>query len=215
VRRVLYAALAAATVLLTAACASAHHAALLTDTTRPKAPKQLGILDEPVASPDGTRLAVVRHIGNWGYLEVASARPGAPHRVVFSSRQDCCGNILWSSPTLVVFITSYNRVWTVDLRGGHISRIASFSGFHISHDGKWLAGWNDNGPHIAGTVGVISIRGTECHVPFRPKNASDWFAFFSADGKRLSFNRQTLEPYRGWTATLPVSSLTPAPKGDC
>ena len=213
-RRVLSAALATATVLLIVACDSAHDSAL-TDTTRPKAPKQLGILDEPVRSPDGSRIALVRHIGNWGYLEVASARPGAPHRIVFSSRQGCCGNVLWASPRSVVFITSYNRVWTVDLRSGQLSRIASFSGFHLSHDGKWLAGWNDNGPHVAGTVGVISIRGTECHVPFRPKNASDWFAFFSADGKRLSFNRQTLEPYRGWTVTLPVSSLRPAPKGDC
>jgi len=62
---------------------------------------------------------------------------------------------------------------------------------------------------------VISIRGTDCHVPARPKNASDSYAFFSRDGKRLSFNRETLNPYRGWTMTVPVSRLRPAPKGDC
>jgi hypothetical protein len=213
VNRALPAALAAVTVFLAAACDSAHRVAAT--QAAHETPKQRGSLDEPVPSPDGNRIAVARHVGYWGYLEVASARPEARHRIVFSSRDGCCGNILWASRDVLVFVAAYNRVWTVDLRDGRAKRIAGFTGFHLSQDGKWLAGWHDNGPHIAGTVGVVSIHGTRCRVPRRPKGASDWFAFFSADGKRLSFNRQTENPYRGWTETVPLSSLRPAFKGDC
>ena len=213
-RRVLPAALAAIALVLVAGCDSQRHSAAV-ETARPKAHAQPGVLDEPAPSPEGNRVAVARHVGEAGYLEVGPARPGAKHRVVFFSRNGCCGNVLWASGSLIVFIANYNRVWTVDLRSGRARRIGGFTGFHLSHDGKWLAGWNDNGPHIAGTVGVISIRGTGCRVPRRPKNASDWFAFFSADDKLLSFNRQTVDPYRGRTVSVPVSSLKPAPKGDC
>jgi hypothetical protein len=127
--------LAGAGVLLCVACSSTRQAAVA-DTTWPQAPKPRGVLDEPVRSSDGKRIAVARHVGEGGYLEVATSRPGAPHRIVFSSRDGCCGNILWASPTLVAFIASYNRVWTVDLRNGRARRIAFFTGFHLSADRK-------------------------------------------------------------------------------
>jgi hypothetical protein len=211
VTRALPAALAAATALLAVGCDSAHRVA----ATRAEPPVQRGVLDEPVPSPGGDRVAVARHVGESGYLEVGPARRGARRKVVFFSRNGCCANIVWASRDVVVFIEGYSRDWTVDVRTGRARRIAGFSGFNLSQDGRWLAGWHDNGPHIAGTVGVISIHGTDCHVPRRPKGASDSLAFFSADRKRLSFNRETLDPYRGWTQTVPVSSLRPAFRGDC
>jgi hypothetical protein len=122
VRRVLPAALAAAVVV--AGCDSAHHSAAVS-TTRPKPSKQTGNVDEPVPSPDGNRVAVARHVGQAGYLEIGSARARARRRVVFSSPNGCCGNILWTLRTLLVFIENYNRVWTVDLRNGRAKRIAA------------------------------------------------------------------------------------------
>jgi hypothetical protein len=168
-----------------------------------------------VPSPDGTRVAVARHVGVSGYLEVGPARRGARRRVVFFSRGGCCGNILWASRDVIVVIGGYNRVWALDLRSRRAKRIAGFTGFHLSRDGRWLAGCTTTARTSRAPSASSRSAAPGARVPRRPKGASDWLAFFSADGKHLSFNRQTLNPYRGWTETVPLPSLRPAFKGDC
>jgi hypothetical protein len=127
--------------------------------------------DRPaVVSPDGARIALVRRAGGTGYLEVTP--PHGKPRVVYSSTDGCCSNVVWASKAMLVFDDDYNAK-TVDVMTGHVNRIAGFSRFVVSPGGRWVAGWADNGGHSPQAIGVVSITGTDCRVVPKPNGADD------------------------------------------
>jgi hypothetical protein len=68
--------------------------------------------------------------------------------------------------------------------------ISGFSNFVISPDGKWIAGWSDNGGHAPEALAVISINGSDCRtVPRRATESDSDPRFVGSD--RLQYSRST------------------------
>jgi hypothetical protein len=150
--------------------------------------------DPPIVSPDGRRTAILLHDGGWGHLLVGEK--GGEQRSLYASSDSCCNGIVWASPRLIVFVDDYN-VKTLNVWTGRVRRIAGFSNFVVSRDGKLVAGWQDHGGHGATEVGVVAITGGTClHVP-KPENADDTQPVFSRNGKRLSVMRRAFDPSGG------------------
>lgn len=210
--RVRRAGFAAAAVLVCSGCGAASHTA--TPTTRPSKPvAHRVVIDPSVLSPDGKRIAFVKHVntqhtGGIGYLEVG--RPaGRETRALYVSNDACCSGLVWASPHLIVFDDDY-RVKTMDVTTGRLTRIADFSDFTVSADGRLVAGWANSGGHSAQTIGVVSIAGTGCRVLPKPTNADDSEPRFSADGKRLFFTRRSFDATPegpGRVLSVPLSRL--------
>jgi hypothetical protein len=186
-------------VVVCSGCGASHTAA--TTSTRSTRPVKHRVLVDPaVVSPDGKSFASVRHVfvastGSIGYLDLG--KRGTPDkRTVYSSSDSCCTEITWVSPSLIAFDDDYN-VKTLDLSTGRVRRIATFSNFSVSADGRWVAGWKFSGGHSPETIGVVSITGSDCRTVPRPKNADDFNASFSSDAKRLMFVRQRFDLKRG------------------
>ena len=193
-------------------CGSASHTA--TPTTRPSKPvAHRVVIDPPVMSQDGKRIAFVKHVitkhtGGIGYLEVGRST-GRETRTLYVSNDACCSGLVWASPGLIVFDDDY-RVKTIDVATGRVTRIADFSDFAVSDDGRLVAGWANSGGHSAQTIGIVSIMGTGCRVVPKPTNADDSEPRFSADGKRLFFTRRsfnTTPEGPGRVLSVPLSRL--------
>lgn len=189
-------------------------------TQPPRPVKHRVLVDPAVVSPDGKRAASVRHVfvtqtGSIGYLDVGKSGAGKK-RTVYSSSDSCCTEVAWVSPSLVAFDDDY-RVKTVEPSSGRVRRIASFSNFSVSPDGRWVAGWKFSGGHGPETIGVVSITGADCRAVPRPKNADDFNVTFSPDGKRLIFVRQRFDLKLGEdvgprrVVTVPLSELRRPP----
>jgi tricorn protease-like protein len=131
---------------------------------------------------------VVTHRNGYGSLKVEAA---GKMRTLYRSNDSCCTNVVIASPTLVAFDDDYN-VKTVDLRTGHVSRIAGFSNFVVSPDGLWVAGWS-YGPFEAEQVGVVSITGNRCLRVPKPGWADDWSPYFSPDSKRVDYMQRRFD----------------------
>jgi hypothetical protein len=182
-------------VLLVSACDAARRRAGSTSSTS----VIRVVLDPPVASPDGKRVAFVEHLirhgAPIGRVEIGSSSSNA--KAVYTSRDSCCTGLAWASSRLVVFDDDYN-VKTVDVTTGRVRRIAGFSNFVLSKNDRLVAGWADTGGHAPEVVGVVSITGSCCWVALKPNpNTNDSDASFSADGKRLTFFRQRFDPQVG------------------
>ncbi len=202
------AALAAASTVLAVGC-SGHHAAAPASHASARA-----TFDPAVASPDGRQIAVVRHVGTVGSLEVRAAGHGRT-KTLYASRDNCCTDVAWASPREIVFVSDFN-VWGVDWKSGRVKNLAGFTDFQLSPDRRWLVGWKDAGPHVLETVGVRSIDGERCLLVPKPANKSDSLGFFSRDGKRVFFNREDgSPPFAGRTESVAFTSLRRAPKSAC
>jgi hypothetical protein len=152
------------------------------------------VVDASVLSPDGKRIAFVKHVlprgAPIGYVEAGPK--GGKVRTLYFSNDSCCSGLVWASARVLVFDDDYN-VKTVDVTTGRVNTIAGFSNFAVSKDGRRVVGWADSGGHSPESVAVVSITGTDCHVIPRPKNEDDSQAYFSADGTRVVFSRQTFD----------------------
>lgn len=115
-------------------------------------------------------------------------------KAVYKSNDACCSNVVAISSRMVAFDDDYN-VKTVDVDDGRVDRIAGFSNFVVSPDGRWLAGWAESGGHGPETIGVVSADGATCLAVPKPQNADDFDPSFSADGKRLFFTRRRFDPH--------------------
>jgi hypothetical protein len=178
----------------------ARHMAATTSTQAPRPVQHRVLVDPAVFSPDGKRFASVRHVfvtstGSVGYLDVGKSGT-RDKRTVYSSSDSCCTEVTWVSPSLIAFDDDYN-VKTVDLSSGRVHRVATFSNFSVSADGRWIAGWKFSGGHSPETIGVVSITGSNCRTVPKPKNADDSDANFSPDAKQLMFVRQRFDLKRG------------------
>jgi hypothetical protein len=175
-------------------------------------------VDAPIWSPDERRSATLVHRGAYGRIVVALK--GGAGKTLYASNDSCCHGIAWASSRLLVFDDDYN-VKTLDVTTGRIVRIAGFSDFVVSQDGKFVAGWADSGGHKAERVGVVPIAGGSCSlVPARP-NQDDTKPTFSADGTHLAVLRRSFDPAgggvdpRGRRVVVSLAALRARPANAC
>jgi hypothetical protein len=177
------------------------------------------VVDRTVVSPDGKSVAYLTHLRPV-YLREESIRVktvGEPTRILYRSKDSCCDQLTWLSPTRLVFDDDY-RVTTLDIPTGRIRRIAGFSNFRISPDHTWIAGWADSGGHEAQTVRVVSADGTSCKSIPTPARHTDLDASFSRDGTlhvyRATFSVDSISRKGRWLA-FRIASLPHAPMSAC
>jgi hypothetical protein len=77
-----------------------------------------------VRSPDGKRVAVVRHVGNTYYLEVGPT-DGGPRHTIYRSAY-ITTDVFWASSHLIAFGAD-DEVNTVDVRTRHVRRIVAWA----------------------------------------------------------------------------------------
>jgi hypothetical protein len=197
-------------------CDSSHHATRSAQTpTRVKEPV---VHPVDVRSPDGKRVAVVRHDGGTYDLEVGPAG-GGPRRTLYRSAY-ISSDVFWASPHLIAFGAN-DEVNTIDVKTRHVRRIVAWAtSFNISPDGRWIAWTKTGSPHTPDTVGVVLTAGGECLMVPRPNNRADSLAFFKPGVKRLFFLREPFSAATGQlpsgrTISVPMSSLRRAPASAC
>jgi hypothetical protein len=155
----------------------------------------------------------------YGNLDLTQRATGRTFRM-YHSNDGCCQGIRWLRPHLLIFVDDY-RTFTLDPATKKVTRIAGFSNFVVSRDGRLVAGWADCGGHCAETVGVVAIDGRHCRrVPRRP-DQDDNALRFSADGRSLTILRRFFDVKQGeptrnalptpWhQVTVPLAALKPA-----
>ena len=167
-----------------------------TRSTPPPQKKEAGVFEPAVPSRDGDRFAVVRRFENRSFLEVGPADRSRLRTVYSSSPGLCCGNVAWAGRWLLVF-EGPGGIATLDVKSGRLHTISHFVNFQLSQDGRQVAGWTEASESYPGTVGVISIKGTDCREVPRPSNASDSLAFFSQDGEAPLVLARAVRPRPG------------------
>jgi hypothetical protein len=212
--------LAAACVLAGAACDSTHHTASPSGPAQKQPKKDPVTYDMAVASRDGKRIAVVKHVGSSSYLEIGPAG-GGPRRTIYRSSYWISSDLYWASRNLIAFGDSNIEANTINVRTRRVHlRIATATSFNISSNGRWIA-WSQLGAEEApDTVGVVSITGRECLPMPRPKNRSYTLAFFKPGVARLFFLRTPYDPSRGVVGSgqlisVPMASLRRQPSSAC
>jgi hypothetical protein len=133
---------------------------------------------QPCWSPDGGWTVQVEG-GRARRLVLTRCATG--ERIVgYSSHDDCCSDIAWARPHLLVFDDDY-KAFTLDLAKGRASFVAGFSDIYASPDGTWIAGDRFAPPGEHQPAGVIELAtgkcyavpgeddeiGSEWHTPFR------------------------------------------------
>jgi hypothetical protein len=164
-------------------------------------------------SPDGKWSVLYSRSNGYGRLDVTNARAGSRYRM-YRSNDSCCDEITWIEPHLLIFVDDYN-VKTLEPTTRRLTRIAGFSDFTVSHDGRWVAGYADSGGHAAETVEVVPITGGKCRaVPHRP-DQDDSSPTFSRDDNAVIVTRRAFDLKRGqpvgktrWI-TVPLTALVP------
>ena len=160
-----------------------------------------------VLSPDGKRVAVVRHNGDTYDLEVGPAG-GGPRRTLYRSAY-ISSDVFWASPHVIAFGAD-DEVNTIDVRTRHVRGIVAWAtSFNISPDGRWIAWTKTGSPHSPDTVGVVPTTGGECLMVPRPSNRADSLAFFKPGVKRLFFLR---EPFSAATGQVPSGRTISVPR---
>jgi hypothetical protein len=141
-------------------------------------------------SPDGKRIAVVRHTSKGEYLEIGPTGGHGPWQRIYRSSYYLNTDLYWATPNLIAFGDSNIETNTIDVRTHRVHfRLATATSFNVSNDGRWIA-WSWAGaPDAPATVGVVPITGGACLVPPRPANREDTLAFFRPGVKRLYFLR--------------------------
>jgi hypothetical protein len=204
------AALAAGLLLLAAACSGSHH--LASSAARPDRVIEAGEL-----SPDRLwSLAYTRKHG-YGHLDITERATGRTFRM-YRSNDGCCTEITWQRPHLLIFVDDYKTL-TLDPATKRVTRIAHFSNYVVSADGRWVAGWADCGGHCAESVAVVPITGGRCRAVPRRVDQDDNALGFSRTGDvligRRYFDVKDGEPVRNGfptrfhTVTVPLAQLRP------
>jgi hypothetical protein len=177
------------------------------------------VVDRTVVSPGAKSVAYLTHLSPRSLREesIRVKTVGEPTRILYRSKDSCCDQLTWLSPTRLVFDDDY-RVTTLDITTGRIRRIAGYSNFRISPDHMWIAGWADSGGHEAQTVRVVSADGTSCKSVPIPARHTDLDASFSRDGTlhvyRATFSVDSIGRQARWLA-FRISSLPNAPMSAC
>jgi hypothetical protein len=164
-------------------------------------------------SPDREWSLLYSRRNGYGRLDLTYLRTGRTYRM-YRSNDSCCDAITWVRPHLLIFVDDYN-VKTLDPPTRRVFRIAGFSEFTISHDGRLVAGYAESGGHAAETVDVVPITGGRCRaVPRRP-DQDDSSPIFSRDDKAVTVVRQHFDLRLGYAVgqprriTVPLRTLTP------
>jgi hypothetical protein len=164
-------------------------------------------------SPDGKWSVLYSRKNGYGRLDMTNLRTGRRYRM-YRSNDSCCDGITWVKPHLLIFVDDYN-VKTLDPTNRRVLRIAGFSDFTISHDGRLVAGYADSGGHAAETVDVVPITGGHCRTVPRLPDQDDSSPIFSRDDKAVTVVRQHFDLKLGYAVgqprrvTVPLTALTP------
>jgi len=167
----------------------------------------------PNVSPDGKWTVVYSRKNGYGRLDLIERSNGPRYRM-YRSNDSCCQGITWVSPHLLVFVDDYN-VKTLDPPTRRVSRIAGFSDFVVSPNGRWVAGWANCGGHCAEIVEVVPITGGTCRAFPHRRDQDDSYPFFSRDSRKLTVLRQQFDLKQGEAlgptreVTLPLTKLRP------
>jgi len=158
---------------------------------------------------------VYSRANGYGRLDLTDRTTGRRYRM-YRSNDSCCDQITWISAHTLVFVDDY-EVKTLDPVTRRVTRIAGFSNFVISPNGRWVAGWASCGGHCAETVEVVPLAGGACKAVRHQADQDDSYPFFSRDSSRITVDRQHFDTKRGQPTGLPydvtvaVSALQPVP----
>jgi hypothetical protein len=170
-------------------------------------------------SPDGKWSLAFGRLHGYGHLDLTERATRRTFQM-YRSNDGCCTEIAWLRPHLLIFVDDY-RTFTLDPATRTMRRIASFSNYVVSPDGRRVAGWADCGGHCAEAVAVVPIGGGPCRaVPHRP-DQDDNALRFSTDGRVLTILRRYFDvkngeptrnglPTRFRTVAVPLTALRPA-----
>ena len=91
-------------------------------------------------SPDGKRMAVVRHTSKGEYLEIGPAGGHGPWQRIYRSSYYLTTDLYWATPNLIAFGDSNIETNTIDVRTHRVHfRLATATSFNVSNDGRWIA----------------------------------------------------------------------------
>lgn len=149
-------------------------------------------------SPDGAW--TVRFYSGPGTLWLAR-RGGGPSWVkAYRSHDACCAEITWAKPHTLLFDDDY-RLFHLDPATRRHMKVAGWSTFVVSPDGRWIAGYDQGPPEEAETVGVIPISGARCGTVPHTAHQSDEVVGFTADSKNVIVARSDFVPNNGPTGS--------------
>jgi hypothetical protein len=164
-------------------------------------------------SPDGKWSVLYSRRNGYGRLDVTNLQTGRRYRM-YRSNDSCCDDVTWVKPHLLIFVDDY-KVKTLDPNARRAVRIAGFSQFALSHDGRLVAGYAESGGHAAETVEVVPIAGGRCRAVARRLDQDDSSPSFSRDDHALTFLRQRFDRKLGYAVgkprrvTVPLTALVP------
>jgi hypothetical protein len=147
-------------------------------------------------SPDGKWSVRYTRKNGYGRLDLTQRSSGKLYRM-YRSNDSCCDQITWVAPHLLIFVDDYN-VKTLNPDTRTVRRIAGFSTFVVSPNGRLVAGWADSGGHVPQTVEVVPTAGGRCLAVPRRSDQDDTAASFTSDGRALIIERQHFDLKRGY-----------------
>jgi hypothetical protein len=106
---------------------------------------------------------------------------------MYHSSNDCCADIAWARPHLLLFL-DYPLVESLDPTTRMVTQIGALNDFVVSPQGQWVAGAGASGPGdpVATTVYVLGVGAKKCLVV--PGTSAD-AAGFTRDGKAVIVQR--------------------------
>ena len=154
-------------------------------------------------SPDGAWRLSFREGTEYGRLFLAR-RGGGKGVEMYHSNNDCCTDIAWVRPHLLLFL-DYPLVESLDPATRTVTQLGALNDVVVSRDGKWVTGAGASGPGdpVATTVYVLGVDAKKCLVV--PGTSSD-AAGFTRDGKAVIV-QQSLEPEKSKLRQFALSSL--------
>jgi hypothetical protein len=139
-----------------------------------------GSVSTGTRSPDGKWEVVFSRSHGFGRLDLTERVSGRRYRM-YRSNDSCCDHITWVQPQTLVFVDDY-RVLRLNPDKRSAQKIASFSDFVVSPNGRWVAGWADSGGHAPETVYVVPLGGGHClRVPRRADQDDTSPEFFNSN----------------------------------
>lgn len=166
-----------------------------------------------VGSPDGKWSVLYSRKNGYGRLDVTNTRTGRRYRM-YRSNDSCCDEITWVKPHLLIFVDDYN-VKTLDPATRRLTRIAGFSDFTVSHNGRLVAGYADSGGHAAEIVEIVPITGGLCRAVRHPPDQDDSSPTFSRNDKAVIVARRSFDLKLGYAVgrthwiAVPLTALIP------
>jgi hypothetical protein len=128
---------------------------------------------------------------------------------MYHSSNDCCENITWAKPHLLLFV-DYPLVETLDPTTRTVTMLGQLNDAVVSLNGRWVAGSGAAGPGdpVATTVYVLGVDAKKCLVV--PGTSAD-AAGFTRDGTSVIVRRNVDPEKQPQMRQFALSSL----KADC